>query len=81
MTKTQCVQIWQETQPKNLILIPSPDITWAPTPLGYHEIPIMELATQVYNKQGSKMIHRCHLYLQVLSILDLYLTSSHMTFS
>jgi hypothetical protein len=64
-------QIWRETEPLGITLRATPSATWTPSAVGVGDIPIMELAIQVYNSRGTIMINRCRLYLNVISIYDL----------
>jgi hypothetical protein len=52
-TISLCVQIWRETEPFRVFLKPTSNATWTPHPLGADNIPLMELATSVYDKKGS----------------------------
>jgi hypothetical protein len=72
-TLTLGTQIWQETEPNGIRLQAAPSAIWTPSPQGVHDLPIIELAKQVYNKKGVIMINRCRLYLNIISIYDLYL--------
>jgi hypothetical protein len=71
------VQLWQETEPFGLTLIPAHNTTWTPHPLFHGDIPIMELAAQTYNARGSLMINHCQMFLQIISFGDLLLFNSN----
>jgi len=70
-TKTFVVQIWGECEPNGIELCASPEVTWTPLPLSSADISIMDIATMKYDRRGSMMINRCHLYLHLISIYDL----------
>jgi hypothetical protein len=72
-SKTFCVQLWRETEPKGLILQPSEDATWTPPLLSNIEKSLMEIATNHFSESHSFMINRCTLYLLVISLNDLLL--------
>jgi len=72
-TITYCVQLLYELEPKGINLVPASGMTWLPQQLLSFDCPITEIAVTAYNKKGSKMINRCRMFLQVISVLDLLL--------
>jgi len=65
-------QMWKETEPFGLQLCAAPEAMWTHQPQGTGDIPIIDLAIQVYNQKGANMINRCRFYLNLISIYDLY---------
>lgn len=77
-TKSMGVQIWSETEPYGLTLWPSLETTWLPSSLGHNDIPLMEIATNVYNTTGSAMINWCRLYLPSYHFMICYCMTLQM---
>lgn len=70
-TSITCFQFWHDTEPFGLHLCSAPNITLTPNPISLHNRSLMEIAVWIYDYKGSSIINRCHIYLQVISTLDL----------
>jgi hypothetical protein len=51
---------------------PAHQTTWPPSPITSNDVALMDIATAHYDKKGSYIINRCQLFLQVISIYDLF---------
>jgi hypothetical protein len=76
MTKSICIQLWQELEPSGLILRPNSSLHWTPLPLCTSDRLQNEIAIKCYNTKGSAMINGCRMFMQVTLILDLQLLLS-----
>ncbi len=61
-------QVWRETEKFDVILKPAEGITWVSVPVSKHDIALMDIALLAFNKKGSSIINKCHIYLQILSL-------------
>jgi len=71
VTSSFVAQLWYEMEPHGVTLEPANGCIWTPDPIMDSNIPLMELAITRFNKKGSAMINRCHIFLQVISVCDL----------
>jgi hypothetical protein len=71
VTPTLMKQIWRETEPNGLNLVPATNVTWTPTLQGRDDMPIMELIHTIYPKKQAIALNRCRIYFQVITIYDL----------
>jgi hypothetical protein len=67
---------WAETEHLGLTLRPAINATCVPHSLCIHDIPLMEIATEKYNKKGFSMINRCRIILHLFSVYDLLLLNT-----
>lgn len=70
--------LWAETEPYGLTIKNHSSISWIPQLQGNNDMAIRVLATRHFSPMNSGKINKCRIYLQVLTIYDLFTQNNNV---